>query len=72
MTQEERRALFHKKAEIGNRRNNAALKVEEKLFLQYWKTDLTVREVITLAWAAGCDYGKEHAEELKIFDHEED
>ena len=70
MTQEERRELFHRKAEIGNRRNNAAIEAEKKLMSRYQKEGFTVREIITLAWAAGCRYGKEHAEELKIFDYE--
>ena len=68
MTQEERRAAFHQKAEIGNKLNNACLAVEDNLIKRIEKKTLTIREAITLAWAEGCDYGKEHAEELKIFD----
>ena len=67
MTQEERRAAFHQKAEIGNKRNNACLDIEKSLLKRIGK-DLSVHEAITLAWAAGCDYGKEHAEELMLFD----
>ena len=72
MTQEERRALFQKKAEAGNRRNNTAIadcKTIERRFNQH---QLTINEALSLAWAAGCGYGKEHAEELKVFDNEKD
>lgn len=67
--QEQRRAAFHNKAEIGNKRNNACLAIENQLLKQVLKKDLTIHEAITLAWADGCNYGKEHAEELKVFDN---
>ena len=71
MTQEERRALFHKRVEIGKRRNDACMKeckeIDEDLNM------IDGMDIITglqLAWAQGCRYGKEHAEELKIFDND--
>lgn len=60
-----RRETFHNKAAIGNRRNNACIAVEKDLLKRIEK-GLTAHEAITLAWSAGCDYGKEHAEELKL------
>lgn len=68
MTQEERRALFHKKAEIGNRRNNACIAEESYLIKRFKSGDISINDAICLAWDSGCKYGKEHAEELKIFD----
>jgi hypothetical protein len=68
MTQEERREAFRQKAEVGNRRNNASLATEDNLYKRYSKGELSIRDVITLAWSDGCKYGKEHAEELKVFD----
>ena len=72
MTQEERRALFHKKAEAGNHRNSACLNDAARIALRYRDGDMGISDAIELAWAAGCDYGKEHAEELKVFDNEKD
>ena len=66
-SKEERRTAFHKKAEIGNRRNNACLECEKRLLQKVKSGKTTVWEAITLAWIEGEEYGREHAEELKIF-----
>ena len=69
MTQEERRAKFERKAEIGKRRNDACNKCVDELFSRWWyKEEMNLDTLVHLAWAEGCNYGKEHAEELKVFD----
>ena len=72
MTQEERRALFHKKAEIGNLRNSTNLNDTHRIALRFRDKDITLSDALSLAWVAGCEFGREHSEELKIFDNEED
>ena len=66
LTKEERQAAFHSKAEIGNRRNNACLNCEKRLLQKVKSGKMTIHEAITLAWIDGEEYGREHAEELKI------
>lgn len=68
MTQEERREQFYKKALVGNRRNNAALSDCNAAEWKYNQHQLTLNEAFIYAWECGCEYGKDHAEELKIFD----
>ena len=68
MTQEERRALFERKAVIGGMRNAKAATECAEISRMYLKGGCTLAEAITFAWASGCEYGKDHAEELKIFD----
>ena len=64
MTQEERRTQFHKKARIGYKRNSASLNDCHNIAERYYKKELTLGEALGLAWAAGCEYGKNHAKEL--------
>ena len=68
MTQEERRALFHQKAEVGERQNKACREDCDWLKKRYHAREITFGEALSLAWIAGREYGKDHAEELKIFD----
>ena len=72
LTQEERRALFHKKAEVGRRKNDTAWKLVKLYVNSVRSGKYSLEDALVLMFAEGCDYGKEHAEELKIFDHEED
>lgn len=68
MTQEERRALFHKKAEAGRMRNDACNEALRELYVSVKFEGMDVYTALGFAWAKGCDYGKEHHEELKVFD----
>ena len=70
MTEQEiRRAAFRKKAEIGKSRNDTlqadCVAFAEKL----QKREITLAEALGCCWIAGCEYGKDHAEELKVFDN---
>ena len=66
--QEKRRAAFQKKAEVGYKRNEVSLSDCHDIAKRYQNKELMFGEALGLAWAAGCTYGKEHAEELKVFD----
>lgn len=70
LSKKERRELFGKKARIGNEKNNAALECEKNLLRQLNCFEITYSEAISLAWMEGMEYGKKHADELKIFDKE--
>ena len=67
--QEKRRAAFQKKAEVGYKRNEVSLSDCHDIAKRYQNKELMFGEALGLAWADGCNYGKEHAEELKVFDN---
>ena len=68
MERDDRRKAFQKKAEVGYWRNEICLSNCMELQRRYEKGEITLSETLTLAWGVGCEYGKDHAEQLKVFD----
>lgn len=68
MTHQERRALFMRKAAIGKERAMCCNETVRDLEERCLNGKISLSDALTLAFADGCDYGKEHAEDLKIFD----
>lgn len=68
MTQEERRALFEKKAMVGKERNDMCNRVCADLIDRIDKKEILISDALCLAFAEGCDYGKARHKKLEIFD----
>ena len=59
---------FKAKAEAGRRRNDQCNEDVASLIDRLDKEGILISDALWFAWAKGCAYGKEHAEELKVFD----
>ena len=66
VSREERRKEFEKRTAIGKERNEACRQWIAELSGRLNAEEILTYEALSLAWAAGCEYGKEHAEELKL------
>lgn len=68
MTNEEKYEFLYQKVKVGKEKNDACFDCVEDLLKQIDVCEIGIDDAIAFAWAEGCLYGKEHSEDLKVFD----